>query len=198
MTGLAPVNRAGGASRYHQVAALAISVLLVGTLIARTSSAAFTAEHSNPGNEFSAAELELNGDDSGQAMFDVSNMVPGLPAEACITITYTGGADADVKLYAGEVTGDLAPYLDVAIERDDDAGGEFGDCTGFDSDATIYDGTLEAFGTAAIDFDTGVGQWTASDADAVTYRVTAELQSDNAAQGLSSELTLTWEAQTTS
>lgn len=197
MSALLHVNRPTTHRRYQQVAALLVSVLLVGTLIARTSSAAFTATHENTPNEFSAASIDLDGDDSGTAMFDVSDMVPGATEEACITITYTGAPEAGVVLY-GAVSGDLAGYLDVTIERDDDAGGEFGDCTGFAGDATVYDGTFAGFGTTHGDYDNGAGLWTANDQDAVTYRVTVDLQSDDDAQGESATVTFTWEARTTS
>mgnify|MGYP001811679368 CR=1 FL=1 len=172
--------------------------LLVGLLVMGTSRAAFSDTTDNDGNLFAAGDVVLTDDDNTQAMFDVSNMVPAVPAQKCIEVTYEGSiTPADVELYvaSGDLTGTgLDGYLDLTVELG--AGGGFADCTGFAPSATVFTGELGAFAAAYTDFASGFGGWTAASTnDAQTYRFTFTLQDDNAAQGLDAGVTFTWEAQ---
>ncbi|MCB2224227.1 MAG: M73 family metallopeptidase [Actinobacteria bacterium] len=171
--------------------------LVVGLLVAGTSRAAFFDTTENGSNEFAAGDVVLTDDDSGAAMFDVTNMAPGDSATHCIEVTYEGSlAPADVEMYvaSGDLTGTgLDDYLDLTVEMG--TGGAFGDCSGF-SGSTVFDGELGAFASAHTDFAGGTGSWTAAATDeSRTYRFTFTLQDDNAAQALSAGVTFTWEAQ---
>jgi len=171
--------------------------LLVGILVMGTSRAAFFDITENTGNTFAAGDVVLTDDDSNAAMFTVSDMAPGDSAIKCIAVTYEGSlTPADIEMYvlAGDLTGTgLADYLDLTVELG--TGGSFADCTGF-SGATVYTGELGAFAAANVDFASGTGSWTAAATnDARTYRFTFTLQDENAAQGLGSGVTFTWEAQ---
>ncbi|MBU1492688.1 MAG: TasA family protein [Actinomycetota bacterium] len=171
--------------------------LLVGMLVMGTSRAAFFDTAGNAGNSFGAGDVVLTDDDSGAAMFAVSNMAPGDTATKCIEVTYEGSlAPADIEMYvaSGDLTGSgLDAYLDLTVELG--TGGSFAGCTGF-SGSSFYSGDLAGFAAAYTDFAGGTGSWTAAATDdAKTYRFTFTLQDDNDAQGLDAGITFTWEAQ---
>ena len=132
-------------------------------------------------------------------MFSVSAMSPGQTITKCITATYEGSLDASVKLYGAITAGDgLGTYLNLTVYRG--TGGAFGDCTGFTSAQTAYNGTLAGFVSAHSSFGTGAGTWTPTGGapdDDMTYEFVVSLQDNNAAQGLSATATFTWEAQNT-
>ena len=80
------------------------------------------------------------------------------------------------------------------------SGGSFGDCTGFSSAETVYSGTLDGFVATHTSYGTGAGTWAPTGGgpdDDMTYQFEVTLQDDNAAQGLTSTATFTWEAQNT-
>ena len=60
---------------------------------------------------------------------------------------------------SGAPTGSLAPYLNLTIEVGADATPVFGDCTGFVSAGTVYNGTLPGFATANDSYATGLSTW---------------------------------------
>jgi hypothetical protein len=132
-------------------------------------------------------------------MFAITNMKPGQTETKCITITYQGSLDASVVLYGALTAGDgLDDYLDLTVERG--SGGSFTDCTGFSSSETVYSGTLDGFAATHANFGTGAGTWAPTGGapdDDMTYRFVVTLQDDNAAQGLTTTATFTWEAQNT-
>ena len=182
-----------------RVAPVVLSLAIIALLVARVSSAAFSDTTDNTSNSFAAGDVILSDNDSGSAMFAVTNMAPGDGDTECIVVTYEGSLDANVKLYGAVTAGDgLETYLDVVIERG--SGGTFGDCTGFSSSETVYSGTLAGFAATHTDFGSGAGTWAPSGGapdDDMTYRVQVTLQDDNGAQGLSATASFTWEAQNT-
>jgi hypothetical protein len=162
------------------------------------SRAAFYDTTTNDANTFDAGTVVLVDDDTGSAMFSVSNMKPGDSSAECIAVTYNGTVvPADVVEYvsAGDLTGTgLDDYLNLTVERG--TGGSFGDCTGFSSENTDYSGTLDGFAGTHTDFASGAGTWApASTGESKVYRFTVTLQDNNAAQGLDATVTFTWEAQ---
>ncbi len=184
------------------LAAFLLSALAVSLLVLQASRAAFSDTTDNTGNAFSTGTVILSDDDTGTAMFNVTNMVPGDTATACIAVTYSGTvADPSaVKLYSGGYTdsGTLADYLNVTVEEG--TGGSFADCSGFVSGATIVSGTTVAgFDTSYTDYASGAGTWDpASTPESRTYRVTVELDAatPNAQQGASvTALAFVWEVQ---
>lgn len=169
-----------------RLAAAIASLLLVATLIIRTTEAAFTATTDNPDNTWSSGTVVLTDDDggtdayTGTAMFDASidaAMKPGVPVSRCITVSYNGTLDPSaVKLnVAASTAGTLDAYLSVKVHEGTSTTG-LADCSGFTADAAIYDGTLSGM--------TGsYGTWDPAGAASKTYRFTVEVADDNAAQG---------------
>ncbi len=184
-------------ARVWHVAAALVSLLVVALLLLRLSDAAFTATTANASNQFAAGTVTLTDDDSATAMFSVTNMAPGASQTRCIKVSYSGSLNANVKLY-GSITGGtgLGPYLNLTVYRG--SGGAFGNCTGFTSTETVYTGTLSGFTGTYTSFGTGAGSWApvgGAPVDDMTYQFVASVQSDNAAQGLTTTATFTWEAQ---
>jgi hypothetical protein len=188
--------------RIMLVAALT-SLVVVGGLVVSRSRAAFSDATTNDANSFAAGTITLADDDSGSALFNVSDMLPGDAASVgCIVVTYSGSAPdpGAVTLYSGGFTdsGDFADYLDVTVEEGD--GGAFGNCTGFVADATIESGgTLSDFDANHTDWTSGAGAWDPSTSpESKTYRISVQLDAaaPNAEQGESvTGLTFTWEIQ---
>lgn len=163
----------------------------------RATAAAFSDQTGSTGNQFQAGTVALSDDDSGSALFDGAGLLaPGDVEVGCIEVTYSGSLDAEIRLY-GAVTGGtgLEAYLDVTVERGT------GDCSSFGTATEVWgaaDGDLGAFLAAATAYTNGVDSWTPTGGggdDTVPYRFTITQQDDNAAQGLSSVVGFTWEAQ---
>jgi hypothetical protein len=184
-----------------QVAAAAVSLVLVSLLVLRVSSAAFSAQTDNPDNSWATGQIDLSDDDGGgaaSAMFDVTGMVPGQTVTKCITVTYTGGVDPGVvKVFADVTDGGLGDHLDVTVKEGN--GGAYGNCTGFSATATLESAvTLNAFAAHA-DYATGAGTWNPSaTGQAKTYQFVATLGSDtpDSVQGADAQATFTWETTT--
>ena len=90
----------------------------------------------------------------------------------------------------------LEAYLDLTVERGD------GDCAAFGTSTAVWtngtDGDLGVFLATATDYASGVDNWQPTGGlpdDTVPYRFTVTLQDNNAAQGLTTTVTFTWEAQ---
>ena len=179
-----------------KVGVLAATVLLTTALILTASFAAFSDTTDNSGNTWSAGTVILNDDDSGSAMFIVSDMAPLATVTECIVVTYSGSVlPADVNLYGVSGGTGLDVYLDVTVEEG--SGGTFASCAGFTPiGPAIFTGTLTSFAATHTNFATGAGAWNpAANPESRTYRFTVTLQDNNAAQGLSATATFTWEAQ---
>ncbi len=97
-----------------------------------------------------------------------------------------------VRLMAS-ATGDLAPYLNLTVERG--TGGGFGSCTGFSPQATVYSGTLASMPTAYSDAAAAAGEWNPSMAtQTVTYRISGYVTDSQAIAGKTANATFTWSA----
>lgn len=175
-----------------RVVAFSAAMLLLTMLVVTRSQAAFTATTSNPTSGFTAGNLNLTDDDNNTAMFNATGMVPTIPVVECITVTYDGDVTpAPVKLY-GTSSGTLAPFLNLTIEVG--TGGSSSSCSGFTPSSTLYTGTLSAYTAAHSNWANGTAAFTAaSTPTARTFRFTAEVQDDDAAQGLSASAGFTWE-----
>ena len=183
------------------LAAVLLGFLASGAMILTATKAAFSDSTSNAGNSFTVGSVDLVDDDSGSALFSVSNMVPGQAATGCITVTYQGtiANPGPIRIYSGGLTDSaaLAAELDLMIEEG--TGGSFGTCTGFVSSATIESGALAGFNTTHTGYANGAGTWDpATTPVSRSYRITITLPSDapNSAQGQSiTGLVFTWEVQ---
>ena len=182
------------------VVGVAASVVAVGVF------SAFSSTTSNAGNSLTAGTVAIGDNDAGAAMFNnVTGGKPGTSVQRCITVTYTGSLDADVRLYTTDASsGALAQYVDVTIEPGSFSGAPpaFPGCTGFtaDSGGSLYSGTLSNFRTAHGSYANGVVdnpgsalKWITN--DSVVYRFTYSVQDTNSAQGLATgSHSYTWEA----
>jgi predicted ribosomally synthesized peptide with SipW-like signal peptide len=170
---------------------------VVGSIAGIGTFSAFSSTTSNSGNSFAAGTVYITDNDSGSAMFNVSDAVPG-SYTSCITVTYLGSMDASVNLYGGGFGGALAPYLDVTVEEGTGAAG-FGDCTGFTSTGTVYSSEpMGTFPTALAGSQATGGTWSTN--ASVDYRFTITLADDNNANGGAAPLaannfSFTWYAQ---
>ena len=179
-----------------RVGVLAATVLLTTALILTASFAAFSDTTDNSGNTWSAGTVVLTDDDSGSAMFIVSDMAPLATVTECIVVTYSGSlVPATVNLY-GVAAGGLDAYLDLTIEEG--SGGVFDNCSGFSpiGGPIFGPGTLTSFAATHTNFGNGAGVWDpAANPESRTYRFTVTLQDNDGAQGLNATATFTWEAQ---
>ena len=191
-----------------------VSLLVMGVAgsVAGTGTfSAFSSTTANPGNAFTAGTVTISDNDSGSSMLSLSNAKPGDSSTGCITTTYTGSLSANVRLYAS-TTSTLAQYLTLTITQ---GGGtpittsnvSFGSaCTNFTPDGSgsqIFNGTLSSFASTYTDFNSGLalnnisGSSTWSQNNFRVYKFVVSLANDNNAQGLSSTVTFTWEADNT-
>jgi hypothetical protein len=149
-------------------------------------------EPENPGPP--VTQLFLTDDAAGTAMFtDDRGLVPGVPEQRCIRVTIDGDDPAGpVSLYAADVQGPLAAYLDLVVETGPD--GAFGDCSGFVPDSVLYDGTLADFGAGHGAFDSGLTAWEpAAPAESRSFRFTVAVRDVPEAEGLTAGFGFTWE-----
>lgn len=173
---------------------------------------AFSSTTANSGNSFEAGTVYISDNDSGSAMYSVSNKKPGESLSRCIKVTYTGSLDSTVKLYASSV-GAVGQYITLLIETGAGSptfGGPSAEgCTGFTADASpqLYNGTLKGFADTYTNFSNGLAdnpgaaatKWVTN--DAVVYKFTLTLQDNNGANGAGSGAlstgahSFTWEAQ---
>lgn len=178
---------------------------VVGSIAGIGTFSAFSSTTDNTGNTFSAGTVYIVDNDAGSAMFDASAggnaeaVAPGAAnaVSSCITVTYLGTLDASVKLYGGGFGGPLSGFLNLKVEEGTGAAG-FGDCTGFTSSATLYDGAFASFPTTYAGGSATGGTWVTN--DAVDYRFTVEVADNNGANGGATPLDVnpfqfTWEAQ---
>lgn len=181
-------------------AALVVTLGAVG----QASYAAFSAKVSNPGNNLAAGTVVLADDDSGSALFALSNLKPGSAGSRCIAVTSTGTLPAAVKLYATDVatTKALASYVSLTVTQG--TGGTFSSCSGFNalgSGSAVYSGTLAAFTASATSYASGVGSWaptgSGSETRSFQFAYSVSNSTPDSAQGGTATFGLTWEAQNT-
>jgi hypothetical protein len=114
-------------------------------------------------------------------MYQATNQGPGDSVEGCITVTYLGSLDAQVRLYANVAAGAINNYVNVQIEEGTTTTG-FNDCSGFTSSGTIFNDTLDNLPNGWVGgVVTGPAPWAQN--DAVAYRFTVTLVDDNNANG---------------
>jgi len=197
----------------RRLVAIGIELVLIPILVvgARATYAAFSATTSNSGNSFGAGSVTLTDNDSGNAMYSVTGMMPGDSSQFCITVSYSGSLTSNVRLYAS-TSGSLGTYLNMTVTQ---GGGTpittnnasfNAACTNFTADTSgsqIYSGTLSNFSSTYTNYSTGLsltnisGSTTWAQNDFRAYKFVISLNNDNNAQGLSGTATFTWEADNT-
>ncbi len=167
---------------------------------------AFSSQTDNPGNTITAGTVVLSDNDSGSALYSLTNAKPGDSQASCIKVTYTGSLDASVKIYTSSTIGALGSSVNLKIEPGTQTTSVFPTCVGFTPDASgaLFEGTLAGFASEHNSFANGIAdnpgavatKWVTN--DAVVYRVTATLSSSapDSAQGQSTgSHIIRWEAQ---
>ena len=171
-------------------------------MVGQASYSAFSAKVSNTGNTLAAGSVVLSDDDSGSALFSLTNLKPGASGSRCIAVTSTGTLPSAVKLYATDVSTSkgLATYLSWTVTQG--TGGTYSSCSGFSalsSGSSVYSGTLAGFTGSATGYGSGVGSWapTGNASDTRTFQLSYTLSSStpDSAQGGTASFGLTWEAQ---
>jgi hypothetical protein len=146
--------------------------------------------------EMPSTVIRLADTDAGTAMFGGETVLaPGVTSDRCIQVDYSGDLDPEpVRLYAAAVAGDLAPYLDLAIDIGDATSGAFGDCGTFVPTGSLYSGSLADFATGHSGYFTGIDTWDPSHEEEIrTFRFTVSVQDDPAAEGRSVGFGFSWE-----
>ena len=180
--------------------------LLLTTLVVGATSAvaglgvfaAFTATTDNTGNSIASGTVTISDNDSGVALYALSNMGPGSTTQRCMRVSYTGSLPSTVKLYRSNTVTNGAAF-NLTVERGSGLSGAFPSCTGFTPAASVFTGTLGAFPTTyATGPDARGSAWAQN--DAVDYRFTITVVDDptpnaHAAVVSSAAHSFTWEAQ---
>jgi hypothetical protein len=161
--------------RIRRIAALSaapVAVLLAGSMVWQGSNGAFTAETHNNGNNWDAGSLLLTDDDSGGAMFGVTNMVPGSTGSKCIVVTANSTVAGLVRTYVSSLTaGGLEDNITMLVEQG--TGGTFASCTGFTAAASHAAESLSTIFTDHGNFTNGVLGWAkGAGVETKTYKFT--------------------------
>ncbi|MFN3255499.1 MAG: hypothetical protein ACE37B_07370 [Ilumatobacter sp.] len=166
----------------------ALAALAIATTVVAESTSALDPQGTATTNAFESGTITLLDDDQGRSLLDLRNMAPGRPVERCIAVEYAGTVLPVELSLAVDVTGDIADYVSVRVERG--LGGGFDSCDGFVPQRVTYDGTLGDL-AAAEPTDVGVFR---EDGDLATFRFRLDLLDDAAAAGRSGSVDFVWEA----
>ena len=184
---------------------VAVLALMAGAAVF-TTSAAFTATSSNPGNSIQAGTVAIGDSDAGTGkLYDALAQKPGAgngPAAACIRVDYSGSLASAVKLYRSAVNN--GDKFRLTVERGGTsltAPAANMNCTGFTAASTAFDNTLDQFPTtyaAGIDGKAGGAAW--SSGQSVDYRFTIYPVDDSTPNAHTTAVdtgthSFTWEAQ---
>src|SRR5213080_30809 len=170
-------------SKGQRVLLTLLVIGLVGAIAGFGTFSAFSSTTSNDGNSFSAGTVVLSDNDSGSAMYNVSNAKPGDSATACITVTYTGNLAANVKLYTTSTIGSLGSHLTLTVTQGTGNVSFGSSCTNFTPDssgAQIYNGTLSNFASTYAGYGSGLSltnasasaTWSQNDARVYKFQIT--------------------------
>jgi hypothetical protein len=167
--------------------AAAVSALLIATLVVNRSSEGLVTDGSVARTALASGTISLNDDDSGRALFDLSNMAPGRPIVQCLEVEYAGSIVPVDMILLVESAGDLGPYLNLSI--DEGSGGGFEACETFVQSVRLYDGTLSDIASGD---PLRVGVILNSD-ERRSYRITFGLQDEQEALGRAATADFIWE-----
>jgi len=183
---------------------VAVLALMAGVAVF-TTSAAFTATTSNPGNQIEAGTVAIGDSDAGTGqLYNALNQKPGSgngPTAACIRVTYSGSLASAVKLYRSAVAN--GANFRLLVERGSGiiTPAANMNCGGFTASSTAFDNTLDQFPTtyaAGIDGKAAGAAW--SSGQSVDYRFTIYTVDDATPNAHTSAFdsgthSYTWEAQ---
>jgi hypothetical protein len=186
------------------LAAVIVGLIISGCLVWGSSTAMFTATTANPSNSFAAGAVALSDDDTGLALFSVTNLHPGDSGSRCLRVTYTGDIQAIVRFYttASSYTGTLGPYLTLTIEEGGAGTYANATCSNWTTGTVVYTGLLSAFAATYTNYTTGAynagGAWTpTTNGQFKVYRFAYQLSASapSSMQAASAGIGFTWEAQ---
>lgn len=157
---------------------------------------AFSGTTANGSNDFSIGTVTVEDNDTGTALYSLTNVIPDEPVERCIRVTYTGSLGATLKMYRSSLSGTLGPYVTLNINK---GTGTDPACSDFAASSTIYDAALsdfpETYGTA-LALTNGLNNPTWSTNNARTYRVRVTVQNNPAAANKSTGThSFTWQTE---
>ncbi|HYH27450.1 MAG TPA: TasA family protein [Actinomycetota bacterium] len=170
-----------------------LSLLVVGvlgTLAGVGTYAAFSGSTQSSGNRFVAGTVAIGDNDLDGALYELSAtpQKPGQNVVKCVKVTYTGNLDADVKLYTTSSVNAASQYVNLTVDKGTSDTSTFPNCGTFDSEATIFSGTLKGFADTKNSYDNGIAanpgsstKW--SSGNSLVYRFTLSVQDVTAAQG---------------
>jgi len=184
---------------------LAMVVLAGAPVLGGRTLAAFTGTTASSGNGVASGTVALGDDDSGAALFSVSNLVPGQSEQKCIVVTYGGSLAAAVKLYADGYSSSraLGSYVNLVVEEGSGAtfaGSGPSSCPGFSASGTVYSGTVDDFAATRTGYATGVGSFAPSGAgQSRVYRFSYTLDgaAPDGVQSGTASLQFVWQANST-
>lgn len=166
------------------IAAVALAVTLLYS--ARTSGAQFTASTNNSSNEFWAGQIDVTTDLVQPILLNSDSLYPGLEIQECMQVAYVGTIEGvSTRMYANAVSGGLADYLQIVIEKVD--GVDSCDDPNQGVATIIFDGSLTEFAAVHGDYNSGYDLGLSEPGAQTVLRVSAEVVDDNDAQGLSAD-----------
>ncbi len=187
---------------------VALGLLLLSVLVAagafvwsgvNTATARIAGSTTSDGSLFAAGtiDLVLQPDTEMSAvglLINAEGLYPGLVIERCLPLTYHGTVDAVPVRGHGSSTGGtgLEQYLKTEVEV---GSGSSVECDDFEASTSAFSGSLGQLWQQHGSFPEGFELIpAANDGDSVTLRVSVEVASDDAAQGLTTEFWIILEA----
>lgn len=201
-------------SRTRKIAGFAagpLAIVAAGAMVWQGSSAAFTANTENAGNNWATGQIALTDNDAGAATFTAANLAPGATGARCITVTATSSVNVEGTLYASvsdlvdgsTAADDFSDVLLLTMRAASSSAAIPADCTGFPETGVtdVFSGplsTLAATKTAAA--PAPAGKAAANATTAVVYKVSYEFNTagltqiqQNALMGKRTGAKLVWE-----
>jgi hypothetical protein len=145
-------------------------------------------------------EVELTDSDAGTAMFRNDTLLPGVPTDRCIQVSYDGTHNpGPVVMYAAAGSGgDLAPYLDLTVHMGTAESGVFGGCGSFSAVQSVFTGTLADFAAAHSSYTSGRFTWNpTATQETRSFRFRVTVQDVQAASGKTASFGFTWRTENT-
>ena len=200
----------------------ALIVFLVGVIasvVGLATWSAYSSTTSNTNNQFQTGSVTLTDNDSGTAMFNMTNARPGDTVSKCITVSYSGSLTSNVRLYGATTAGNgLDQYLDLKVTRGtfsgatpasmactNGAGSNFvadsatyGGGNGAGANGVMFDARMNAYPTTwaagIVDSPNGTPEaWT--NPESHVYRFDVTVSNDANGANKNHTQTFTWEAQ---
>ncbi len=128
-----------------------------------------------------------------ELLFDASGLFPGVETEACVEIEYRGTIPSSVRMHADRKGGDgLERFIDFQIIMLDAANCSTADAA---TGEPLYSGLLSDFWRTHSNYDNAIVlDAEMEETENLVLRAVAGVVDDNAAQGLSTDFSITLEA----